>query len=171
MNYSDVLYTLVGFTLVAIIFLVILGITLKILSKNFSIDKIKLYGIFLNMDDKTILSFSLVSINYLFLVWCLINFDINYIYLIFSLILVILSDILVKNFSKIIINIVTVLSQCGAIYIVSLLNDYIFTEYYNVLLLVVLVFIVIFIFLYFTYMLFRQLNGIIKVEKRKRVKK
>ena len=46
MNYSDILYTLVGFTLVAIIFLIGLSITLKVLSKNFSIDKIKLYGIF-----------------------------------------------------------------------------------------------------------------------------
>jgi len=166
MNYSNILYTLVGFALVAIVFLIILSITLKIMSKNFSIDKIKLYGIFLNMDDKTILAFSLVSINYLLLVWCLINFDINYICLICSLILVILSDILVKKISKVIVSIITVLTQCGAIYIVSLLYNYIVNEYGNILLVISLIFIVIFIFLYFTYMLFRKLHGIIRVEKR-----
>ena len=67
MNYSDVIYNLLGFTAVAVIFLIILAITLKILSKRFSIDKIKLYGVFLNMNNNAILSFSLVSINYLFL--------------------------------------------------------------------------------------------------------
>lgn len=165
MNLSDVLYNLVGFTVVAIIFLIILSITLRFLSKKFSVDKIKLYGIFLNMNNNTILSFSLISINYLFLVWCLINFQMNYIYLIFTLILIILSDIFAKNYKKIIISIINIFIECFSIYITSILKDYIFSEGFNTLLFIVLVLVVIFIFLYFTYTMFRSLNNIVKLQK------
>lgn len=165
MNLSDVLYNLVGFTVVAIIFLIILAITLRFLSKKFSVDKIKLYGIFLNMNNDTILSFSLISINYLFLVWCLINFQMNYIYLIFSLILIILSDIFAKNYKKIILNVINLFIECASIYIIGILKDYIFSEGFNTLLFIVLVLVVIFIFLYFTYTMFRSLNSIVKLQK------
>lgn len=165
MNLSDVLYNLVGFTVVAIIFLIILSITLRFLSKKFSVDKIKLYGIFLNMNNNTILSFSLVSINYLFLVWCLINFQMNYMYLILSFILIILSDIFAKNYKKIIISIINIFIECSSIYAISILKDYIFSEGFNTLLFAVLVLVVIFIFLYFTYTMFRSLNNIVKLQK------
>lgn len=165
MNLSDVLYNLVGFTVVAIIFLIILSITLRFLSKKFSMDKIKLYGIFLNMNNNTILSFSLISINYLFLVWCLINFQMNYIYLIFSLILIILSDIFAKNYKKIILNVINLFIECASVYIIGILKDYIFSEGFNTLLFIVLVLVVIFIFLYFTYTMFRSLNSIVKLQK------
>lgn len=165
MNLSDVLYNLVGFTVVAIIFLIILSITLRFLSKKFSVDKIKLYGIFLNMNNNTILSFSLVSINYLFLVWCLINFQMNYMYLILSFMLIILSDIFAKNYKKIIISIINIFIECSSIYAISILKDYIFSEGFNTLLFAVLVLVVIFIFLYFTYTMFRSLNNIVKLQK------
>ena len=165
MNLSDVLYNLVGFTAVAIIFLVILAVTLNLLSKKFSVEKIKLYGIFLNMNNNTILSFSLISINYLFLVWCLINFQMNYIYVIFSFILILLSDIFAKNYKKIPLNIINLFIECASIYVISILKDYIFKEGFNTLLFIVLVLVVIFIFLYFTYTMFRSLNGIVKLQK------
>ena len=165
MNLSDVLYNLVGFTAVAIIFLILLTIILKFLSKQFSVDKIKLYGIFLNMNNNTILSFSLISINYLFLVWCLINFQMNYIYLIFSFVLILLSGLFAKNYKKIPLNIINLFVECASIYVVAILKDYIFKDGFNTLLFIVLVLVVIFIFLYFTYTMFRSLNSIVKLQK------
>ena len=165
MNLSDVLYNLVGFTVVAIIFLIILAITLRFLSKKFSVDKIKLYGIFLNMNNNTILSFSLISINYLFLVWCLINFQMNYIYFIFSLILIVLSDIFAKNYKRIPLNILSLFIECASVYIIAIFKDYIFSDGFNTLLFIVLVLVVLFIFLYFTYTMFRSLNSIVKLQK------
>ena len=165
MNLSDVLYNLVGFTAVAIIFLILLTIILKFLSKQFSVDKIKLYGIFLNMNNNTILSFSLISINYLFLVWCLINFQMNYIYLIFSFVLILLSGLFAKNYKKIPLNIINLFIECASIYVVATLKNYIFKDGFNILLFIVLVLVVIFIFLYFTYTMFRSLNSIVKLQK------
>ena len=166
-----IIYNLVGFTIVSIVFLIILAITLKMLSKKFSIEKIKLYGIFFNMNNSTIISFSLISINYLFLVWCLINFQMNYIYLGISIILILLSSILGKNYLKIFINIIGVIFECASIYVVTILKNYILTNDNNPLLLIVLVFVVIFIFLYFTYIMFRNLNSIVKIQKDLMLKK
>ena len=78
-KYIDIIYSLTSFTLVAIIFLVILAIVLNIMSKKFDIEKLRLYGIFLNMTKHNIIAFSLVTLTYLMLVWLLIDQNLNYV--------------------------------------------------------------------------------------------
>lgn len=170
MNYSDIIYNLLGFTVVAIIFLIILSITLKVLSKRFSIEKIKLYGVFLNMNNNAILSFSLISINYLFLVWCLINFQMNYIYAIFSIALIILSDLFSTNFKRMLINFISSLIEIISIYVITIFRDYLTTDG-NMALSIILLLVILFIFLYYTYTMFRRLNNIVKLQvPKKKVK-
>lgn len=89
----------------------------------------------------------------------------NYIYVIFSFILILLSDIFAKNYKKIPLNIINLFIECASIYVIAILKDYIFKEGFNTLLFIVLVLVVIFIFLYFTYTMFRSLNNIVKLQK------
>lgn len=164
---NNVILNLSGFVAVAVIFLLILFITFKILFRKFDVkDKIKLYGIFFNMRNKTILAFSLVSLNYLFLVWCLISFDMNYIYLAISLTLMTVACILAKDFIPGILSVLDTFLECFIIYFMMLFKDYVFVgERNNLLMFVIFIFVVIFIFLYFTYTMFTDLNFIVKKEK------
>ena len=65
----DILGNIVNFLLVALIFLAVLAITFKITLKNYNVktSKIKFYGLFLGMNNNSILAFSLITLNYLFL--------------------------------------------------------------------------------------------------------
>lgn len=163
---NDVILNLSGFVVVAIIFLLVLFITFKILFRKFDVeDKIKLYGIFFNMKNKTIWSFSLISLNYLFLVWCLINFDMNYIYLFISLTLITLACILAKDFKTGILSVVNTALECFIIYFMKFFRDYVFGNGRDLLMFTIFVFVMIFIFMYFTYTMFTDLNFIVKREK------
>ena len=163
---NSVILNLSGFVVVAIIFLLVLFITFKILFRKFDVeDKIKLYGIFFNMKNKTIWSFSLISLNYLFLVWCLINFDMNYIYLFISLTLITLACILAKDFKTGILSVVNTALECFIIYFMKFFRDYVFGNGRDLLMFTIFVFVMIFIFMYFTYTMFTDLNFIVKREK------
>ena len=74
---NDILYTLISFLVVGIIFLSSVAVVFKILLKKYSVDnaKIKFYGLFLGLNNKQILSFSIISLNYLFLVYNLLTFS------------------------------------------------------------------------------------------------
>ena len=65
MENIEIIYTLVSFLVVGLIFMLVLGITFKILLKKYSVDnaKIKFYGLFLGMKNSQILAFSMVSLN------------------------------------------------------------------------------------------------------------
>ena len=163
---NSVILNLSGFVAVAIIFLLVLFIIFKILFRKFDVkDKIKLYGVFFNMKNKTIWSFSLISLNYLFLVWCLINFDMNYIYVIFSLTLITVACILAKDFKTGILSVINAFLECFIIYFVKMFKDYVFGDERDLLMFTIFIFVVIFIFLYFTYTMFTDLNFIVKREK------
>ena len=60
---NDILYTLISFLVVGIIFLSSVAVVFKILLKKYSVDnaKIKFYGLFLGLNNKQILSFSIIK--------------------------------------------------------------------------------------------------------------
>ena len=80
----DILGNIVNFLLVALIFLGVLGVTFKISLKNYNVktSKIKFYGLFLGMNNRSILAFSFITLNYIFMIWATASFSgINYIYI------------------------------------------------------------------------------------------
>jgi hypothetical protein len=163
-KYVDIFSNLILFLVVAIIFLVVLSIFMFIFLRNFKVDekKIKIYGLFLNMDNKSLIAFSALSLNYLFLVWCMVSFnDINVIYVFVTYMLVFISDIVRKNYPKGFINLILSGVNCLAIHIVYVVHNYLIEQYQNPILIVVLVLTLIFIFMYYTYNLFRSLNDVI----------
>ena len=68
MDTGLILGNIFDFLLVAVIFLVVLAITFKITLKNYNVrtSKLKFYGLFLGMDNKSILAFSCITLNYIF---------------------------------------------------------------------------------------------------------
>lgn len=167
MENIEIIYTLVSFLVVGLIFMLVLGITFKILLKKYSVDnaKIKFYGLFLGMKNSQILAFSMVSLNYLFLIYNLISFNkLNVIILIFSMILVILSDIVIKNYPKGLLNILYEIISILTIIVNNYLYNYI-VDNNSPIIIVCLAFVIILSVLFYSYVMFKTLNNIIVKDK------
>lgn len=164
---NDMLYTLISFLVVGIIFLSGVAIIFKILLKKYSVDnaKIKFYGLFLGLNNKQILSFSMISLNYLFLVYNLLTFSkVNLIVIIISSILVLLSDILIKNYPKGLLNILYEIISLLSLFVTNLLYNYIL-EQDNIIIVICLIFVIILSVLFYSFVLFKTLNNIIVKDK------
>lgn len=168
MDNVDVLSNIIVFSLVAIIFILALFVYFKITLKNYDASdekKVKFYGLFLGLDNKSIIAFSMITINFIYIAWLIVSFiDFNYIYAIISYVLVILSNILTKQYSKIFLN---TLFNSGNI-LFCFLTNYVynyFIEDNSIYLLIILALLIIFIFLYLLYITFKWLNEIIVCNK------
>ena len=164
---NDILYTLISFLVVGIIFLSGVAVVFKILLKKYSVDnaKIKFYGLFLGLNNKQILSFSIISLNYLFLVYNLLTFSkVNLIVIVISFVLVILSDILMLNYPKGFLNIVYELISILSLFVTNLLYNYV-TEQDSVIIVICLIFVIILSVLFYSFVLFKTLNNIIVTDK------
>jgi len=167
MDYNNILYTLISFLIVGIIFMITLSITFKVLLKKYSVDntKIKFYGLFLGMNNKQILSFSMISLNYIFLVYCLLSLsEINIIYITFSSLLVIISDLIMNNYPKGLINILYEIISLFTIFISNILYNFI-QEQNSIPVVICLVFVIILSVLIYSYVLFKSLNNVIVKDK------
>ena len=164
MDTGLVLGNVVDFLFVALIFLGVLAITFKITLKNYNVktSKLKFYGLFLGMDNKSVLAFSCITLNYIFLIWCTATFSgMNIIYGLITFFFIILADILIKDFRRIPIDLLFTIINCLCIFIISLIYNYMINEYTTIFLLIVLGLVIIFVFLYFTYITFKLLNNIV----------
>lgn len=172
MSNTEIMSGLVNFIIVAVIMLVSLAVCLNLFCKNFKLskDKIKIYGLFLNMNTKSLIAISSLTINFTFLVWWTLNFcGLNVIYIVFSLILMLIADIVLDNPKGSIISILLTVLNCILIQIIYMLYEYLTTEYAHYMLMAVLSLLIIFSFLYYAFNLFRMLNNI--VIKNKHIKK
>ena len=167
-KYLDVLGNIVNYLVVAIIFLIVLYITFRITLKNYDVNtsKIKFYGLFLGMDNRSMIAFSMITLNYIFLIWCVATFSgLNIFYIFITVGLMIGADIFIKDYNRITIDLIYSMINMGAIFVTSMLYDYLINTYNSVYLLIVLGLVVIFVFLYFTYITFKLLNNIVLKEE------
>ena len=105
MKNINIMNGLVNFSAVALLFLLIIFIVFTLFCKKFKFNKknIELYGLFLNLDTKSLIAISAMTIHYLFLVWCTITFEgLNVIYVSFIFILVLISDVALDDFKKLV---------------------------------------------------------------------
>lgn len=163
-----ILGNIVNFLVVAIIFLIVLAITFKITLKNYNVktSKIKFYGLFLGMDNRGILAFSMITLNYIFLIWCVATFSgLNIYYVFITVLFMIGADIVIKDYNRITIDLIYSMINMLAIFVTSRLYDYLVNTYTTVYLLVLLGFVTIFVFLYFTYITFKLLNNVVLKEE------
>lgn len=174
MKTDVILSNMIDFLIVAIIFLAVLAITFKITLKNYNVktSKLKFYGLFLGMDNKSVLAFSCITLNYIFLIWCTATFSvINIIYILITTVFVLLSDILIKDYNRIHIDLLFTAINCLCIFVTSLVYNYLVNEYTSIFLLIVLGLLIIFVFLYFTYITFKLLNNIVLKQENLQKKK
>ena len=156
------------FSLVAILFLIIIFVVFRIFLKKFKFTNknIEIYGLLLNLDTVSLLSIATTTVNYLFLVWWTISFQgLNIIFVAVTLLLVIISDALLDNFNKLWVSLLFTGVTCGAIQIIYLLFNYLTTEKFNFMLLLILFLVILFVFLYYTYNLLRNINNIVVKNK------
>ena len=164
MDANLILENIINFLFVALIFLGVLAVTFKITLKNYNVrtSKLKFYGLFLGMDNKSVLAFSCITLNYIFLIWCTATFSgMNFVYIAITTIFVLLADILIKEYKRIPIDLLFTAINCVCIFVISLIYNYLVNEYTSVFLLIVLGLVIIFVFLYFTYITFKLLNNIV----------
>jgi len=174
MDTGLILGNIVDFLLVALIFLVVLFFTFKITLKNYNVktSKLKFYGLFLGMDNKSVLAFSCITLNYIFLIWCTATFSgINIIYALITFFFVLFADILIKDFNRLHIDLLFCMINCVCIYVTSLIYNYLIDEYTSIFLLIMLGLVIIFVFLYFTYITFKLLNNIVLKQENLQKKK
>lgn len=173
MNVGEILGNIFNFLLVALIFLVILAVTFRITLKNYNVktSKLRFYGLFLGMDNKSVLAFSAITLNYIFLIWCTATFSgMNIVYVAITTFSILFADILVKDFKRIPIDLLYTTINCLCIYVISLIYNYLVNEYTTIFLLILLGLVIIFVFLYFTYITFKLLNNIVLKQENLRKK-
>ena len=164
----DILGNIVNYLVVSLVFLLVLWITFKITLKNYNVksSKIKFYGLFLGMDNRSILAFSMITLNYIFLIWCTATFTgLNVYYVFITVLFMVAADIAVKDYNRIPIDLIYSMINMLCIFVTSMLYKYLTTTYTTIYLLIVLGLVTIFVFLYFTYMTFKSLNNIVLKEK------
>ena len=164
----NVLGNMVGFLLVGIVFIIVLAITFRVSLKNYNVktSKIKFYGLFLGMDTRSILAFSLITLNSIFLIWCITTFSgLNIYYVFITVSLMLLADIVIKDYNRIPIDLIYSMINMACIFVTSMLYDYLVNKYNSVFLLIILGLVCLFVFLYYTYMTFKLLNNVIIKEE------
>ena len=170
----DIMGNIVNYLIATLIFIGALAIFFKLTLKKYNVNtsKIKFYGLFLGMDNRSILAFSLITLNYIFLIFATASFSgMNYIYLFIMIFFMIGSDLIMKMYKRIPVDLLFCGINSLCIYVSSLIYHYLTTKYKSFLLLVVLGLVIIFIFLYFTYITFKLLNNIIISQKDLKKKK
>lgn len=172
-----ILGNIFDFLLVALIFLGVLAVTFKITLKNYNVktSKLKFYGLFLGMDNKSVLAFSCITLNYIFLIWCTATFSgMNIFYILITTVFMVLSDLLVKDYKRLPIDLLFTAINCLCIYVISLIYNYFTEESATIFLLILLGLVIVFVFLYFTYITFKLLNNVVLKQEnlqRKKYKK
>lgn len=164
MDTSEILGNIINFLAMAIIFLAGLALTFKLTLRKYDVrtNKLKFYGLFLGMNNKSVLAFSSITLNYIFLIWCTATFSgMNIVYILITTFFIVFADILIKDYKRLHIDLLFTLINCVCIYVISLVYDYLFNEYTSIFLLIVLGLLIIFVFLYFTYITFKLLNNIV----------
>lgn len=164
MDTGLILENIISFLFVALIFLGVLAVTFKITLKNYNVktSKLKFYGLFLGMDNKSVLAFSVVTLNYIFLIWCTATFSgMNIVYALITIFFIMFSDIMIKDYRRIPVDLLFSAINCLCIFVTSLVYNYLIDEYTSIFLLIILGLLIIFVFLYFTYITFKLLNNIV----------
>ena len=169
---ANVMDGIINFLMVSFVFIVLIGISLALVCKNFKLkdENIKIYGLLLNLDNVSLLSISALTINYFFILWCLISFSgVNVIYIAITMILTLFSEAVLDNFKKLPISLILCLINCLFVHAVYLLYNYVINENFTLMLLIFLFLFILFVFLYNMYNFVRSINNI--VTRNKRIKK
>ena len=115
---------------------------------------------------RSVLAFSLITLNYIFLIWCVATFSgLNIYYVAITVFLTILADVLIKDYNRVTVDLIYIMINMACIFVTSMLYDYLVNKYTTIFLLIILGLVCVFVFLYFTYITFKLLNNIVIKEE------
>lgn len=171
-DYSEIIKHVIYFGIFVCASLSIGAIVLNILTKNFkfSTSKSKLYGIFFNLSNNGIIGVSLITINYLLLIWCALTMPrLNYLLASVLVTLPLIACIVTRTYKKIPLSIIVSFINSFAVYIMHFLHEYLSGEVEDIYMRIAIFFIIAFAFIYFTYNYINDLLDIVKEDKEKKV--
>ena len=167
-KYQTIIVSLTSFVIVSILFLIILNITLNYIIKKFDIEKIRIYGMFLNMKKPTIISFSLTTLTYLMFIWILIDLNINYVYVASIVSMSVLANLFADDFPYGFLNLLNTISCIVAICFIAYLNHLIIDNP-TTLIIAVKWLVVLFLFIYITYITLQLKKLQVQINNMKRI--
>lgn len=167
-DYNEIIYNFAYFSVFVIVVLIIAAIVLNIYLKKFKFTskKSRIYGMLSQLDNKSIIAFSLTTINYLFLTWCaMTTTEMNIVYISLIMLITLISSLLIKDYIKLPMNLVVSAVNCFALYIIHFVHIYLLGEVSDIFMRISIFFIVAFAFIYFTYNYINDLNDIVQKNK------
>jgi hypothetical protein len=151
------------FIILFFILIIIIGFGLRLLFKKVSLTtkKTKIYGIFLHLNNLSIVALGVVFIKYIFILWCLYRcINIEILHLIFLIIISLIFNISIKNYKGLIFDIINsifiYLSIKSLGILISYINDISFIWY----VFAISILLSIFIILYNSYFFIRNIYDI-----------
>jgi len=161
MNNSEILKNLLTFIPFASFFLLFVWVFLRIYLKNFEINssKNKVYGFLLNLKTSKMIAISSLFINYLFLIWWTISFTgINLIYIMFSLVLLLISNVVLDNSSGVFKSVILLGAEILLIWVIFLIFD---LAKNNNLFFIIMILLIIFAIMFYSYLFIKSINNIV----------
>lgn len=160
---------LFDFILVFSIVIILLGVTLSIVIKKTQIEQknIQLYGMFVGLTNKSILSLAIATLRFLFIIWCALGSkNMITLYLIVLILLCIIYHIINLNIVELIIDSFNSSMIYFSLSISRLLYNYVTQLNFNILILILSVLLKILVLIYSTYFFFKTMNEILKKNKK-----
>lgn len=161
------------FIISGLLVMIISFFTLKILVKKSSVkdNKIKVLGLFINLNNRQIMSLSLLTVRYIFIVYFLLSHNNNITYLYFLILITLFYNIFNKKTFFFIFDILNCLLYYFGIYIFNLIYHYNFNISTSWYLSVIIFLVGLFIFLYSTYFFVLNVDDVLLKSSKNKVKK
>ncbi len=160
---------LFDFILVFSIAIILLGVTLTlaIRKKEIQNKNIQLYGMFVGLTNKSILSLSISTLRFLFVLWCALGSkQIISIYLLVLILLSIIYHIINFSITEMIMDTFNSALIYFSLLMSGLLYNYVTELNFNILLLIISILLKILVLTYSTYFFFKTMNEVLKKNKK-----
>ena len=161
------------FILSGLLIMIISFFTLRFLVKRSSVkdNRIKILGLFINLNNNQIISLSLLTVRYIFIIYFLLSHHNNITYLYFLIIITLLYNIFNKKTFFFIFDILNSLLYYFGIYIFNLVYEYNFLISSSWYLSVIILLSGLFIFMYATYFFVLNVDDVLLKDSKNKVKK
>ncbi len=164
-------FSLIEFIIIFLISIIVLTVILNFNFKKFILkpSKVKLYGLFIGLNNVSTIALSVAIIRYMFIIWCLFSLDnISLIHLCYLLFLSIIFNFINKSFIELIFDLINSIIQYWSLVCGSLLVSYIREVRFELYVVFITTLLVIFIAIYSTYFFFKNINSILINNKKVR---
>lgn len=121
---------------------------------------IKIFGMFMGLTNKNIVSLTFITIAYIFFIWQLFAKSIDIITFGVIFVCLILTDIISKRFFSLIFSIINSIIVYLGLYCKCVLYDYINVIHFSIIEVVLLILLIIVLFFYMSYILIRKADYI-----------